>query len=52
MAKAFNLPDNKAGVKLIKQIYDTWDTSEFTRFSDYVASLRSSAVEESVTVGD
>lgn len=40
LAVAIGLPATRRGVKITKEIYDTWDTNEHRTFRAYVDALR------------
>ena len=40
LAEACGIPPTQKGVKLVKEIYETWETSQYRRFTEYVDALR------------
>jgi len=46
LAEGFGLPANEEGANLIKDIYNTWDTTEYAKFADYMRSLQQPSAEQ------
>jgi hypothetical protein len=46
LAESFGLPKTSEGAKMIKTIYDAWDTQEHRTFAAFVASLEEATEDD------